>query len=93
MFEDRGVDGDKFLQTSHPPEPLRRPLSSSKRKMRILDPVVEPSTRLLPVRYAEVINGGAVRPKPIRHEDIRAAGQGREVRCRMPPLWTRSAPF
>ena len=40
---DRGMDGGKLLQRSHAPKSQHRPLSSSKRQVRILCPVVEPA--------------------------------------------------
>ena len=44
MVEDGRVDGDEFLQTSHAPEALHGPFSSSERQMRILNPIVQPTT-------------------------------------------------
>jgi len=40
VVEDRGVDGGEFLQTSDAPKPQHGPLSSPKRQVRILEPVV-----------------------------------------------------
>lgn len=40
---DGGVDGDEFLQTSHTTEAEHCPFSSSKRKVRILSAVIQPT--------------------------------------------------
>ncbi len=67
------MDGGELLKTSHSTEAEHRPLSSSERKVRVLSPIVEPATRLLPVRHTEVFHGGTIRAKPVRHEDIHTA--------------------
>ena len=43
----RGMDGSELLKCLHVPELRHRPLSSSKRLMRVFGPVVEPATALL----------------------------------------------
>ena len=57
---DRGVDGYEFLQTSHPPEPQHRPLSSSKRQMRIVSAVVGPTRHLAVIASAHILQGRAI---------------------------------
>jgi hypothetical protein len=44
---DGRVNCDELLQTSHSPEALHGPFSSSERDLRFLDPVVQPPARLL----------------------------------------------
>lgn len=46
MVVDGGMNGGKFLRTSHAPEPQHRPLSSPKGNVGILGPVVEPLTNI-----------------------------------------------
>src|SRR6056297_2243372 len=70
VVRDRSVDGGEFLKTSHPPEPEHRPLPSSERQMRILCPVVQPATRLLPICHTKVLHGRAVGAQLIRHVAI-----------------------
>lgn len=72
MVGDGGVDGRKLLQTSHAPEPLHRSLPSSERQVGILGPVVEPPTRFLPVRRADLLQGSAVRAELVRYKNVRA---------------------
>lgn len=52
---DGGVDRGEFLQTSHAPKPLHRPLASSERQVRVLRPVVQPATALLTVAYSDFL--------------------------------------
>jgi hypothetical protein len=47
MIVDGGMNGDEFLQTSHAAEPLHGLLPSSKRKVEILSPIVQPSVSFL----------------------------------------------
>ena len=49
VVEDRSVDVCEFLQTSHPPKSLHRPLTPSERQMRVLCPIVEPAAGFLPI--------------------------------------------
>jgi hypothetical protein len=66
---DRAVDCGEFLQTSRPPEAEHGPLPSSKRLMRVLGPVVLPTTDDASVVIAERVrrqaewdqSGGSVR--------------------------------
>ena len=60
MVVDGAVNGDEFLQTSHAPEPEHGSLSSSKWKVKILSPIVEPAARLLPVRVADDFHRGTM---------------------------------
>ncbi len=57
---DGGVDGGELLKTSHEPEPLHGPFSSSKRKMRVLNPVVEPPARRLFFGGAKLSKSGSI---------------------------------
>ena len=50
----RAVNRGEFLQTSHPPEAKHRPLSSSKRLVRILGAVVDPAADLALFNGAEL---------------------------------------
>ena len=50
MVVDRGVDGGEFLQGLDVSEPRHRPFPSSERLVRVLGPVVEPTTAGLGVR-------------------------------------------
>src|SRR6056297_2223506 len=70
MVRDGGMDGGEHLKTSYPPEPEHRPLPSSERQMRILCPVVQPATRLLPICHTKVLHGRAVGAQLIRHVAI-----------------------
>ena len=49
-----GVDGDKFLQASHAPEPLHRAPALSKQEVGILSPVVHPAASLLTIRTSSL---------------------------------------
>ena len=68
MVVDRGMDGGEFLQTSHAPETLHGAFSSSERKMRILNAVVEPPARALFVQRTEVAERCFVRCKTVRDD-------------------------
>src|SRR5690606_25891033 len=57
---DGRVDGGEHLQTSHPPEPKHRALTSSERKMRVLGAVVVPTPRALLVPAADGPHSRAV---------------------------------
>ncbi len=57
---DGGVDGRKFLQTSHRPETLHRTFASSKLQVRVLNPVIEPPARLLFFIGAQLSERGSV---------------------------------
>lgn len=73
VVEDGGVNGGEFLQTSHPPKPQHRPLSSSKWLMGILCSVVSPPACLLPIADAELPEGSPVGRQPIGHDLYDAA--------------------
>ncbi|SDK84467.1 Subtilase family protein [Aliiruegeria lutimaris] len=73
MVENRGVDGCKQLQTSHPSEPLHCSLSSSKWQVRILRPVVEPATGFLTTDRADLLQRGTIRSEAVSHDDFRPA--------------------
>jgi hypothetical protein len=65
---DRAVNRGEFLQTSHPSEPEHRPLSSSKRLVRILDTIVQPTADLSLVDGAQTLERGTIGSKPICHD-------------------------
>ena len=60
MVMSGAVNRRKFLQTSHPPKAKHRPLSSSKRLMRVLGAVVQPPAYLTLVDHAEALERCAV---------------------------------
>jgi hypothetical protein len=60
MDADGGMNGDEFLQTSHPAEPLHGSLSPSKRLVRILSPVVQPTAGFLSVSIVTLIRRSVV---------------------------------
>ncbi len=62
------MDGGEFLQTSHAPKSLHRPLSPSKRQVRVLRAVVYLATGRLPVADAEFALRGAIRAQLVRHD-------------------------
>jgi hypothetical protein len=68
----RGVNGGEFLQTSHAPKPEHRSFSSSKRQVRVLDPIVEPPSRRLKVLGSERFQRHTVRWKAIRDDCLRS---------------------
>ena len=53
MVVDRGVDGGEFLQGLDVSEPRHRPFPSSERLVRVLGPVIEPTTAGLGVRITD----------------------------------------
>jgi len=70
MVVNRGVDGDELLQTSRSSEAEHGSLSSSKRQVRILGSIVQPTTCLLAICVADDLHGSAVRPQKISHDDM-----------------------
>jgi hypothetical protein len=56
MIVDLGVNRAELLQRLHTSKPLHRPLSSSKRLMRILRPIVEAATDLVPIGVAQLFH-------------------------------------
>lgn len=73
MFENGGVNDGEHLQALHASEARHGPLPPSKEYMRILDLAVNLLTGLLAVGIAYFLQGRAIRPKPIRHDDIGSA--------------------
>jgi hypothetical protein len=70
VVEDGGMDGDEFLQTSHPPKALHRPLSSSEWQVRILSAVVEPSTANLQIVASQLTKSSPIGWTPVRGQDF-----------------------
>ncbi len=66
------MDEGELLETSHPPEAKHRPLSSSKRQVRVLGSIVEPAAGDLPICCADFPQGSTVRPKSISDDHLRA---------------------
>jgi hypothetical protein len=62
VVKDGSVNGAKFLQTSHLPEPLHRPLLSSEGLVLVLCSVVQPTPCFLLGRAAQFPQGGAIGP-------------------------------
>ena len=56
---------DTLLPRLHTSKPLHRPLSSSKRLMRILRPIVEAATDLLPICGTDLFHRRRIRAKPV----------------------------
>ena len=54
------MDGGEFVQTSHLPETEHLLLSSSKWQVRVLDSVVQPTARFLPVACPYLPQCGAI---------------------------------
>ena len=65
VIEDGDVNGDKFLQTSHSSKAGHLPFSSSERKMRILDPVVQVTAGSLFVPVSDFSHRGRVGPQSV----------------------------
>ena len=59
-FEDGGMYGGEFLETSHAPKSEFRPLSPSKRQVRILNRVIQSETIFLLTSFAELLQRSAV---------------------------------
>ena len=70
---DLGVNRAEFLQGLHAAKPLHSPLSSSKWLMRILRPIVEPSTNLLSIADADLFHCRGIGAEPIGHDGLGAA--------------------
>ena len=60
MVVDRGVDGGESLQGLDVSEPRHRPFPPSNRLMRVLGPVIEPTTAGLGVRITDHIHRSTV---------------------------------
>src|ERR1017187_4972202 len=67
------VNRTEFLQGLHAAKPLHSPLSSSKWLMRILRPIVEPSTNLLSIADADLFHCRGIAAEPIGHYGLAAA--------------------
>jgi len=67
-----GVNGSEFLQTPHASEPEHRSFSSSKRRVRVLDEIVEPPPRRLKVLRSERFQRRTVRWKAVRDDCFRS---------------------
>jgi hypothetical protein len=65
MVVDLGVNRTKFLQRHQTSKTLHGALSSSKRLMRILSPIVEPAIDLLPTGVADLSHRRGVSAKPV----------------------------
>ena len=61
VIVDGGVNSGECLQTSHAPEAEHGPFSSSKRQVRILCSIVQPTTGFLPVYCANLLQRRSVR--------------------------------
>ncbi len=59
------MDGGEFLSTSHAPETLHRAFTPSERKVRVLDAVVEPPSRLLCFERAHFSERSSIRREAI----------------------------
>ena len=71
MVVNRRMYGSEFLQTSHAPEPLHRPFSSSKRLVRILATVIQPTPGFLSDSVADGIHCTAIRTQFVCCDHIR----------------------
>jgi hypothetical protein len=69
---DGGVNGGEFLQTAQAPEAEHCSFSSSKRQVRVLDPIVEPPPRRLKVLGSERFQRRTVRRQAIRDDCFRS---------------------
>ena len=67
------MNGGEFLQTSHLPETEHGPLSSSKRQVRVLGAIVEPTEGFLSTGIANDLHGGAIGPQFVGHDNLRLA--------------------
>ena len=65
MVVDLGVNRAELLQRLHTSKPLHRPLSSSKRLMRILRPIVEAATDLVSIGSADLFHRRGIRAKAV----------------------------
>ena len=70
---DRSMDGGEFLQGLDVSEPRHRPFPSSERLVRVLGPVVEPTTAGLGGRITDHIHRSTVWPEPVRDDRSRPA--------------------
>src|SRR5208282_2859013 len=73
MVVDLGVNRAELLQRLRTSKPLHRPLSSSKRLVRILRPIVETATDLVPIGGADLFHRRGIRTKPVSDDLPRLA--------------------
>ena len=73
MVVDGGMNSDEFLQTSDAAEPLHGSFPSSKRKVGILSPIVQPAASFLLVGIASFLHRRTVGSKLVVHQNMRAA--------------------
>ncbi len=66
----KDVISGEFLQTSHAPEAEHGPFSSSKRQVRILCSIVQPTTGFLPVRCANLVQRRSARAEQVRDDHL-----------------------
>ena len=69
MAVDRRLDGDEFRQTSHVPDPKHPP--SSKRQVRILRPVTQPTAGFLFAGVADDRHLSSEGTQFTHHDDMR----------------------
>jgi hypothetical protein len=70
---DLAMDSDEFLQRLRPTEFEHRRLSSTKRLVGILSPIVLPTTNLPAFEVADFPHGRAVGAQPVGNDDLRTA--------------------
>jgi hypothetical protein len=73
MVVDGGMNSDEFLQTSDAAEPLHGSLPSSKRKVGILSPIVQPAASFLLVGIASFLHRRTEGSQLVGHQNMRAA--------------------
>jgi hypothetical protein len=83
VIVDLTVDGNEFLKRLRPPEFKHRRLSSSKRLMGILGPIVFPSADFPAFEVADLPHGRGVGAQPVGDDDLGTAIVGRQVEMRI----------
>src|SRR5271165_7106550 len=73
MVVDLSMNWAEFLQRLHASKPLHGPFPSSKRLMRILRAIVEPTTDLLPVGIADLFHRRGISAKTVGDDAPRSA--------------------
>jgi hypothetical protein len=71
MVMNGSMNGRGFLQTSHTPKAQQRTFSSSKRLMRVLTPIVQPTAGFLLLCIAYFSHCSAVGSQFVDHDDMR----------------------
>ena len=71
MIVDLGVNRAELLQRLQAPKALHRSLSSPKWLMRVLGPIVEAATDLVPIGVADLLHRRGIRPTPIGDDAAR----------------------